>query len=287
MSLVEGGPFVWAPWVLKIGNVLLGPQLKALRVPHLDISLIPQEKLEYLLNNHYLVAQSAPEASQAYTDASTVLDKGLGAQPSTRTADQPLHWIWISEPSLLAAALLLKEHLSSCEPNNPWAVVMDKGIILEHLAAITVSNSSKPLIIRLSHQEPIGEAIAQNIYADLLGRTQIVWIGESSDGTHLGPIMRSADDLTQYLYATNIWHFSRKLIQFGFADYWPLAISKHLLSKPRQIAEGIVAILKAPAGTCIILEESRTVRLWTCLIEEKVSESDFFERQFFHARALA
>jgi ribosomal protein S12 methylthiotransferase accessory factor len=266
--MVVNSEYCLAPWVVKKENVLLGARLKAIKIPHLDTSSIPPNELRYLIQNNYIINQGNEN----------VEINNLSFKLGTKDFSAELNWIWISDESFLKAAFLLKECLSLLNPISAWEVVMDKKIVLESLKDNCLK---KPFIIRLSHREPIQEKAIVSLYADLINKTQIVWIGESTDGTHLGPIIQRFNDLEKYLLATRTWYFSKKLIEFGFKDYWPLPIYSHLLSSPERVAEAILQVIKAPLETCFLIEENREVCLWTKLTKEKISEPSFFETQFW------
>lgn len=267
--MVVGRDLCLAPWVVRKGNVLLGSKLHAIKIPHLNILVIPTPQLNYLISNNYIISPINQNAHM-YSPPFHPLDE--------KRRNTQLNWIWVSERSFLTVALLLKEYLLLLDPLEPWEIVMNKKMILEDLKN---NGSRKPLIIRLSHTEPIEEKIINDLYADLINKTQIVWAGESNDGTHLGPMIRNMDDLEQYLLATKIWYFSKQLIDFGFKDYWPLPIYSHLLSNTKQLAQAILRLAKAPPETCFLIEENRDVCLWTQLGKGKILEAHFFETQFW------
>ncbi len=157
-------------------------------------------------------------------------------------------------------------------------MVLDKNIILNDLH---INPLKKPFIIRLSHQEPIENQIVKNIYADLMDKVQIIWVGETTEGVHVGPIIQNYQDLEKYQTATKNWHFAQKLIEFGFKDFWPSSIYLNLISDPKKIADAVLEIINGPPETCFLVEEHRKTRLWTTLINNKVSEAVFFDTQFW------
>ena len=263
--------FCFSPWVINKKNVLLGCKLNAIRVPHLNISAIPPSKLDYLIQNNYVV--EAISKKDTYN-----IDNHLFGKLRKIKSDPLLNWIWISDKSFIDVANLLKKYFSLFDSSCTWEVVVDKKVILENLDN---NQSEKPFIIRLSHKEPIEKKIIEELYGNLINKAKIIWIGETTEGTHVGPIIGGSNDMEKYLFATKNWYFSKKLIEFGFKDYWPLPIYTHLLSNPNGVVEAILKLIKAPSETCILIEGNREVYLWTKLTEEKTAESEFFEKQFW------
>ena len=259
-----------APWVVKKGNVLLGTQLNAIKVPHLNFSSIPANQLNYLIYNHFIINRLDQEKVS--------IENPLSPDERTKISDISLNWIWASDSAFLASAFLLKKYLSLLDLSSQWEVVTDKHTILNSLH---INHLRKPFVIRLSHQEPIDPEIIKNIYAELMDKTQLIWIGETTEGVHIGPIIQTYQDLEKYQMATKTWHFSQKLIDFGFKDYWPSSLYLTLISNPQKTAKAILEIVKAPSETCFLLEENRKVCLWTTLTDHKVSESTFFDTQFW------
>ncbi|HXH55615.1 MAG TPA: YcaO-like family protein [Gammaproteobacteria bacterium] len=259
-----------APWVIKKENILLGNKLNTIKVPHLNFSTVPPSKLEYLIQNNFIIDQ--------FDQEKVSIENPFLHYERTKMSDISLNWIWASDSSLLASAFSLKKYLSLSDVSIQWEVVTDKHTILNSL---NINQLKKPFVIRLSHQEPIENKIIKKIYADLMNKTQIIWVGETTEGAHVGPIIQTYDDLEKYHVATKTWHFSQKLIELGFKDYWPSSIYVNLISDPKKIADAILEIVKAPPETCFLVEENRATRLWTTLIENKVSESTFFDTQFW------
>ncbi len=257
-----------APWVVQKDNVLLGHKLSAIRVPHLNFSNIPLNKLDYLIQNNFILDQK-----NIVNNKNSLLQEW-----EEKSFDMSLNWIWVSDASFLRSALLLKKYLSCSDLFGHWGITTDKNIISNSLS---VNPSKKPFLIRLSHQEPIENEIVKNIYADLMNKTQIIWVGESTEGMHVGPIIQTYHDLEKYQVATKTWHFSKKLIEFGFKDFWPSSIYLSLISDPKKIANAILEIINASPETCFLVEENRKTCLWTTLTGNKVSESTFFDTQFW------
>lgn len=260
-----------APWVVKKGNVLLGTELNAIRVPHLNFFSITSNKLEYLVQNNFVIDQRDQEKIVGIKNA-------FFYEKRTKTSDTPLNWIWIADSSFLESAFLLKKYLSLSYLPNQWEIVIDKNVILNNL---NINRLKKPFVIRLSHQEPIENEIIESIYVDLINKTQIIWVGETTEGPHIGPIIQTYQDLEKYQVATKTWHFSQKLIEFGFKDFWPSSIYLSLISDPQKIANAILEIINASPETCFLVEENRKTCLWTTLTGNKVSESTFFDTQFW------
>ena len=257
-----------APWIVQKDNVLLGHRLSAIRVPHLNFSNIPINKLDNLIQNNFILDQK-----NIVNNKNSLLQEW-----EEKSFDMSLNWIWVSDASFLKSALLLKKYLSCSDLFGHWGITTDKNIISNSLSA---NPSKKPFLIRLSHQEPIENEIVKNIYADLMNKTQIIWVGESTEGMHVGPIIQTYQDLEKYHVATKTWHFSQKLIEFGFKDFWPSSIYLSLISDPQKIANAILEIINASPETCFLVEENRKTCLWTTLTGNKVSESTFFDTQFW------
>jgi len=260
-----------APWVVKKDNVLLGSKLNAIRVTHLDFSTIPPSNLDYLIRNNYITGEICQKNVGDINDP-------LFHISNIKGSDKQFNWIWASDSSFLGVAHLLKKSLSLFDFSYPWKVATDKSIVLENLKN---NDPRKSFIIRLSHREPIGERAIENLYADLIGKIQIIWLGETTEGMHIGPIIQTSSNLEKYLFSTKNWYFSKKLIEFGFKDYWPLLIYPHLLSDSHRVAEAISRLASSPPETCFLIEENREVCLWTKLTEKKISESEFFRTQFW------
>lgn len=257
-----------APWVVQKDNALLGHKLSAVRVPHLNFSNIPLNKLDYLIQNNFILDQK-----NIVNNKNSLLQEW-----EEKSFDMSLNWIWVSDASFLKSALLLKKYLSCSDLFGHWGITTDRNIISNSLS---VNPSKKPFLIRLSHQEPIENEIVKNIYADLMNKTQIIWVGESTEGMHVGPIIQTYHDLEKYQVATKTWHFSKKLIEFGFKDFWPSSIYLSLISDPKKIANAILEIINASPETCFLVEKNRKTCLWTTLTGNKVSESTFFDTQFW------
>lgn len=264
--------YILAPWVIQKDDLLLGHKLKVIRVPHLNFSSVPPNKLGCLIQNNFIFDQINKK------NAANINDSLLYEKQKKAKTDNLLNWILASDASFLDSAFLLKKYLSLLDSSHRWEVTTDKNLVLNNL---NVNSSKKPFLIRLSHQEPIGDEIVKNIYADLINKTQIIWIGESTDGMHIGPIIQTEHDLEKYQIATKTWNFSQKLIDFGFKDYWPSSIYLNLISHPEKITNAILKIMEAPPETCFLVEENREVCLWTKLTENKISESTFFDTQFW------
>jgi ribosomal protein S12 methylthiotransferase accessory factor len=244
-----------APWVVQKDLVLLGSQLKAIQVPHLDMSKIPVDRTAHLLETHYLIETGADNVN-----------------PSPRIA-----WIWISDASFLSVALVLKQHLSQIDDTMHWELALDPLIIL----ADSQNASVPPFVIRLSHKELIDPVAIQALYGPLIGKTRLFWLGETTEGTHVGPLIQTTQDLEYYLQATQAWYFSKQLINFGFNHEWPLLIYTHLMRHPERVAQAMVRIMTASSSTCILLEDNREVILWTKLLNESISEEELFKTQFW------
>ncbi len=259
--------FCLAPWVIREDRILLGTKLKAIRVPHLNIPAIPVNQLDYLIQNNFVAEQSGQE--KVINSIPLFLNEGA------KMPNILFNWIWVPDSSFADSAFLLKKHLSSF---GVWKITTDKDIILNHLRA---NPREKPFLIRLSHQEPIGNEVVKNIYADFMDKTQIVWVGETTEGMHLGPIIRNNEDLKKYHTATRTWHFSQQLIDAGFKEYWPSSLYLNLQSNPKKIADAILEVIQSPPETCFLVEENRKTCLWTTLTDNKVSESTFFDTQFW------
>ncbi|HEV2524659.1 MAG TPA: hypothetical protein VGU44_05965, partial [Gammaproteobacteria bacterium] len=198
-----------APWIINKEKVLLGAKLNAIKVPHLDFSIIPPNKLEHLIQNNFIIDQLDPKKI-------VDIKNTFFHEKRTKTSEIPLNWIWVADSSFLEPAFLLKKCLSLSNLSSQWEVVTDKHTILNSL---NINHLKKPFIIRLSHQEPLENEIIKYIYADLMNKTQIIWIGETTEGVHIGPIIQTYQDLEKYHIATKTWHFSQKLIEFGFKDF--------------------------------------------------------------------
>lgn len=256
-----------APWVIRREQFLLGCRLSAIRVSHLDYSNIPDDKLEFLIHNNFII--DFRKTSPAYNLSLHNL--------KTKISDRLINnWILVRDSSFLTSALLLKNYLSLSNYGQ-WEVVTDKKIILDSLSR----HSQKPHVIQLSHREPIGNATIHDEYAGLLGKVRIIWVGETTEGTHIGPIIQNDHDLEKYLVATKSWSFSKKLIEFGFNDFWPSSLYLNLLSTPEKIANAILTIIQDPPDTCFLIEENKKTSLWTNLIENQIPETTFFETQFW------
>ena len=268
--MIATNRYYLAPWIINRGNILLGAKLSAIKVPHLNFSTIPSKKLEYLSQNNFIVDQ--------FDQEKIVGIKGAFHQKRTKASAIPFNWIWVADSSFVETAFLLKEYLSLSDFSGHWEVVTDKDVILNSLR---INHLKKPFVIRLSHQESIENEIIKNIYAGLIDETQIIWVGETTEGPHIGPIIQTYQNLEKYHVATKTWHFSQKLIEFGFKDFWPSSIYLSLISDPQKIANAILEIINASPETCFLVEENRKTCLWTTLTEKKVSESTFFDTQFW------
>lgn len=262
--------FSLAPWIVQKKNCLLGVKLRAIRVIHLDFFNIPSDRLDYLVQNNFIVARINQKNRANIRDSFLYERKKI--------SDIALNWIWVADSFFLESAFLLKKYLSLSDFSGHWEVVTDKDVILNRLR---INQLKKPFVIRLSHQEPIENEIIKNIYAGLMDETQIIWVGETTEGPHIGPIIQTYQDLEKYHVATKTWHFSQKLIEFGFKDFWPSSIYLSLISDPQKIANAILEIINASPETCFLVEENRKTCLWTTLTEKKVSESTFFDTQFW------
>ena len=256
-----------APWIVQKDNVLLGHRLSAIRVPHLNFSNIPINKLDNLIQNNFILDQK-----NIVNNKNSLLQEW-----EEKSFDMSLNWIWVSDASFLKSALLLKKYLSCSDLFGHWGITTDKNIISNSLSA---NPSKKPFLIRLSHQESIENEIIKNIYAGLIDETQIIWVGETTEGPHIGPIIQTYQDLEKYHVATKTWHFSQKLIEFGFKDFWPSSIYLSLISDPQKIANAILEIINASPETCFLVEENRKTCLWTTLTEIKFQNRHFSIHNF-------
>ncbi|WP_438010427.1 YcaO-like family protein [Sorangium sp. So ce321] len=93
----------------------------------------------------------------------------------------------------------------------------------------------------------------------------ILWAGECSEGLHVGPLLRSPRDLDAYLEATHGWAFAVELQRMGFAEGWPLSLVPAIRRDAAAAAAAAARVLRAPAGTCVLVDGMREVRLWTAL----------------------
>jgi len=270
--MISNAGYDLRPWVVKKENVLLGTKLNTFKVPHLNFSGISSAILADLIHNNFIISRIDQEKAINIKNA-------FFPKKRTETSGIFLNWIWITDSSFLEPAFSLKKYLSSLSDlSGDWEIVTDKNVILNGLS---IDPLKKPFVIRLSHQEPIENEIIKNIYAGLMDETQIIWVGETTEGPHIGPIIQTCQDLEKYHVATKTWHFSQKLIEFGFKDFWPSSIYLSLMSDPQKIANAILEIINASPETCFLVEENRKTCLWTTLTEKKVSESTFFDTQFW------
>jgi ribosomal protein S12 methylthiotransferase accessory factor YcaO len=257
---------VWAPWVVKGSNLLLGLQLKVLRLSHLELDKIPPDKIVYLQKNNFLI-ETTP-----FRDSASILTDPENAQTSA-----PINWVWVTANEFLAPAIQLVEHLSQLNPTLHWEIAKDKQSILDSLK----NSQKKPFIVRLAHQEPIAERIYDELYSDLIDRAQIIWVGETLEGAHIGPLLCSAEEVAGYFKATQIWYFSQTLLDAGFTEYWPSSLYSNLKTSPLKVAQAILQIVTSEQGTCFLLSENKTVSLWTGLLRHSITEDAFFKTQFW------
>ncbi len=252
-----------APWVVYKNNILLSSKLNAIKVPHVNFEQIPSDKLEYLINHGYIV-NFQPQVKNHLLEI--------------KNSHTPSNWIWVIEDSFLEVAQILKNELNLLDFGFRWEITTHTENILESLKH---NPAQKPFILRLSHHELIEKKAIENLYSSFFDKAHIIWIGETIEGTHVGPVISTTCDLDNYLLATKLWHFSKALIEAGFNEYWPCSIYRNLLSNPTGLAKAILQITQAPKHTCFLLEDEKEVSLWTTLIEQKISEVAFFKTQFW------
>ncbi|MEV1121254.1 YcaO-like family protein [Actinosynnema sp. NPDC049800] len=98
----------------------------------------------------------------------------------------------------------------------------------------------------------------------LVERHPVLWSGESVDGTHVGPVLASRDDVRRYFEATTTWWSDRALRDLGFTSR-PLP----LLTGPARadaVAAATDSLLRDRVpDRVVLLDGGRIAQLWTAV----------------------
>lgn len=91
----------------------------------------------------------------------------------------------------------------------------------------------------------------------------VVWAGETADGLHVGPVLRTVNDARLYRKATDEWSSAQALYDLGFNSLWPLSLKRHCLDHSSETADAILSVLDLPSGYCWLVHEDRPALLWS------------------------
>lgn len=105
----------------------------------------------------------------------------------------------------------------------------------------------------------------------------VVWSGECTQGTHVGPVFRNAEQVGRYERATTEWCSAARLADLGFGDLWPNALRR---AEPSRIAGAILNVLQLSYGHCLLVNAAtQTVALWTATAYCDHDASTFLREQ--------
>lgn len=155
-------------------------------------------------------------------------------------------------PALTEAAITLADALSAIDHQGPWVAAEFSD------AAAIVRSEGRQVELAVADREPLDVA-----HRCLMRRRPVLWIGDSEDGLHIGPLIATPDDARNYQSATMEWSDSRRLVELGFTGPWPLPLRRYIADDPSAIAEGVLLVLDLPGGSCYLVRERRVVRLST------------------------
>ncbi|MGH7327102.1 MAG: hypothetical protein ACREJX_02005 [Polyangiaceae bacterium] len=109
------------------------------------------------------------------------------------------------------------------------------------------------------------------ILGDALARHSIVWMGETEDGAHVGPLFREASDVDRYRETTATWRSKKDLFPEGCDARWPLSIMRRIRRDPERIARAVLSLFDSPKDSCKLLDRNAHVCLATATRDRKFS----------------
>jgi ribosomal protein S12 methylthiotransferase accessory factor len=118
------------------------------------------------------------------------------------------------------------------------------------------------LFLRDRASEDLPAVVAERLRAGL----PVVITGESTDGTHIGPLLTRISDHRRYLAARRAFWFEHQLTQRGFTER-PAFLPVGADTRHRLAAALALLLAHAEPDTCVLLEEGRIVRLWTAVLD--------------------
>lgn len=133
-----------------------------------------------------------------------------------------------------------------------------------------------PVVLFIHALEPGAPA---SVVEPLLPHARVLWFGECAEGLHAGPLLERREDVERYVEASWDWSFFATFRELGFGAEWPLSLLPRLREEPAAVARAVAAVLRAPPGTCHLVEEARPVSLWPWLREAPAEPEGFAERQ--------
>ncbi|MFF8021492.1 YcaO-like family protein [Streptomyces sp. NPDC007896] len=122
--------------------------------------------------------------------------------------------------------------------------------------------SDRTPVLVLADREPVTPSAW---IRELLRSRPVLWAGECSDGTHVGPLFTEEAQLDDYLEATSVWASDRLLGDMGMRER-PLPLLSGVPERPRDLARTVAAVLGGGRSDgAVLVDGMREVALWTGL----------------------
>lgn len=243
--------WTFAPWTVKAPledgtTVVLGPNLRLLSFTgkESDLARLDIGTRVELVDAGFLV------------DASVRAYDAFEPLPFKRWTQKKAFVLAIDAPSeghSLAAAL------HRLDRNVSWSSV-------ESIDAID-RDARGPIVIFGPHEL----ADPKQVLGDALGRNPVMWMGETEDGAHVGPLFREVADVDRYCETTETWRTKKDLFPEGFDAKWPLSIMRRIRRDPERIARAILSLFDSPKDSCKLLDRNAHVCLATAMRDRKFS----------------
>ena len=240
-----------APWVVPLPEVhgpgtetwLLGPGLTTLRVGQ----RIPDARALRDAGWSSFVLDTDPAANDA---AGPPVD-GVPVGPVGPVGPVELTLIPMSESIGDRAAVLATEL-------RAFGMIVDV-----RRADLNVRYEIAGALLFLADREPIDDP--HSSIRGAVGRVPVVWAGETVDGTHVGPVIRSARDMERYQLATSVWSDDSALRASGMQER-PLPLLTGSRSRARRVALALRSVLRGWAEI-VLVDPGRPVNLWTDILD--------------------
>ncbi|WP_191296676.1 YcaO-like family protein [Lentzea cavernae] len=148
----------------------------------------------------------------------------------------------------------------------PLAALGWTPAIAEKPAAVPETAAAGTPVVVVADREDLDEP---DWLVPLTERHPVLWAGETTDGTHVGPLLNSPDDVRRYFEATTTWWSDRAVRELGFTSR-PLPLMTGPV-RATAVASAVDSLLKRPESDRVfLLDGDRTARLWTAARHEPV-----------------